>query len=102
MTQWSKLSRRTLLKGAAASALAAGIGNPARSKSQFLVFDALLFTNKPSSTKLGLSPSRLAYQSDLWPYGADRSTVPSAANIQTFLQKTKSNGSRLILDIEGT
>lgn len=101
MIKHTNPSRRTLLKGAAGSALALGIGIPANAaKVYFPVFDALLFTAKPNLTKQGLSPSRLAYQSDLWPSGADRSVVPSSAAIQAFLHQTAGMGDMLILDIE--
>jgi hypothetical protein len=103
MIKHPNLSRRTLLKRAASSALAVGISIPANAaKVYFPVFNALLFTGMPDLTAQGLSPTRLAYQSDLWPNGANRSVVPSSAAIQAFLQQTAGMGDMLILDIEGT
>lgn len=77
-------------------ALQAG-GVPA---SDFRVYDATLYRNKPDPSGLGIRPMRIIYSSQFWPGGTPSDCLPDQATVRQLALDVASQAEPVVLDIE--
>ena len=86
-------------------ALQAGAHNPSTTQPKgdkdrpFVVFDALLFRNRPDLQARGMRRLEVVYPSDVWPSGASRAT-PGENAVRALARRVHQQGRLVCVDIE--
>src|SRR5262249_27987683 len=98
------ISRRSLFVGMAGASFLAGspIAKDAGRDKTFVLYDSLLFTDKPNLSRYGLKRARTVYESELWP--PKRSAMPNETAVRSRARAVLAEGITaavpIILDVE--
>jgi len=73
---------------------------PEEPRRKFLVFDAMLFKQKPDLTRYGLSPISMVYEGTIWQRGHSDAVLPDRDLVRSTAVEASKSGGIAVLDIE--
>jgi hypothetical protein len=89
-----------LLTAAVLAACGVGAGEKQLPPHGFAVYDNMFYRGKPDTAKVGLTPSNIVYESEIWPHGVNEGVLPPRDVFAALVREHAANAGPLVLDIE--